>query len=181
MIAVSLVNVVLTNLGSFALGLMVMKWLTRRTAAVVVDHAHDHSEVTVDAQKTQTVRARIAIFIVLGLILFLLGVRVGYSLLARDVSCFNEYAAQSADAQNRRSDATQALQDADKRFKRADREFKEAVVAALTPGASDREVRAVRIAAQQSQSAAQESLDKQAELEAERRRNPYPDPPSEVC
>lgn len=162
------VNVIASNLGSFALGVLVCKYVGRRAAAAV-DHITDHSEVPMQPRRTalMPLPARVIVLVLIGSLMFGLGVRVGYQLLADKVSCFNEYASQNADSQSARSKATEELQHADQRFKRA-------VVNALTPGATRADFEAVR-------ETAEEAVAKQRQLEADRHRHPYPEAPREVC
>jgi hypothetical protein len=161
-------NVAITNIGSFVLGFFVCKWLARRAAAAV-DHIHDHSEVTMPARRSalMPLPARVIVLVLVGALTFGLGVRVGYEVLAGKVSCFNDYANKNADSQETRQAATEALQNADAKQDRA-------IAAALSPGATADDFALVR-------QATAAKIAKQHELATQRRINPYPDAPREVC
>lgn len=161
-------NVALSNLGSFALGFLACRWLARRAAAAAA-HIHDHSEVPMKSQRTalMPLPARVVVLVLVGALTFGLGVRTGYELLADKVSCFNDYANKNADSQETRQAATEALQ-------KADAAQDVAIAAALTPGATREDFARVRVA-----TAAK--IAKQEELATQRRINPYPDAPREVC
>lgn len=161
-------NVIVSNLGALALGIFIGKRLGRRAAAAV-DHIHDHSEVTVPSRRTalMPLPVRVIVLLVVGALTFGLGVRVGYEVLAEKVSCFNDYANKNADSQETRQAATEALQ-------KADAEQDVAIAAALAPGATRADVVRVR-------RATDAKIAKQAELADQRKKNPYPDAPREVC
>lgn len=161
-------NVIASNVGSFVLGVLVCRWLARR-AASAADSIHDHSEVNMADRRPplMPLPARVVVLVLIGTLMFGLGVRVGYEVLASKVGCFNEYASKNADSQAARSTATEALQDADARQDRA-------ILAALTPGHDKVDVAELR-------AATQAKVEKKQELAEQRKQNPYPDPPREVC
>lgn len=161
-------NVIASNIGSFVLGVLVCRWLARR-AASAADHITDHSEVTMPARRNalMPLPARVIVLVLVGALMFGLGVRVGYELLSEKVSCFNGYANKNADAQETRSAATEALQAADARQDQA-------ILDALTPGNDKADVAELR-------AATAAKIHKKADLAKQRRIHPYPDPPREVC
>lgn len=110
---------------------------------------------------------RVIVLVLVGTLMFGLGVRVGYEVLASKVSCFNNYANKNADSQETRQAATEALQKADKAQDNA-------ILNALSPGATREDFERVR-------SATAAKIAKQAELADQRRIHPYPDAPREVC
>ena len=111
--------------------------------------------------------ARVAILIIVGLLMFGLGVRVGYQVLSDKVSCFDAYANDLADSLEPRQRATEDLQDADV-------EVTHAIKVALTPGHDKRDVAAL-------QDAIAAKARMQARLEVQREANPYPSAPRKVC
>lgn len=162
-------NVILSNLGAFALGYLTCKWVARRAAAAIDHRIHDHSEVTMPKRRTalMPLPLRVVVLVVVGVLMFGLGVRVGYQVLASKVSCFNDYANQNADSQETRQAATEALQ-------KADAKQDVAIAAALSPDATQADFARVR-------AATAAKIAKQRELATQRRVNPYPDAPREVC
>lgn len=167
----SVFDVALSNLGSFVLGALVCRWIVRRglTAAQQIAHTSGSSDMTTtsDPPETRPLIARVAIIMIVSALVFGIGVRVGYSLVQHDVSCFNQYANDLADSLAPRQTAAKQLELADKRQDRA-------IQRALTPGATRRDFIAVR-------KATEAKLAKRHELALERKENPYPDAPREVC
>lgn len=167
-----LLDVALSNIGSFILGVLVCRWIVRRglAAAQQIAHTSGSSDMATSdppTTKPPSVLVRAVIIIVVSAFVFGIGVRVGYSLVRHDVSCFNDYANDLADSLEPRQHAAKQLERADKRQDRA-------ILRALTPGATRRDFIAVR-------EATEAKLTKRRELATERRENPYPDAPREVC
>jgi hypothetical protein len=161
-------NVIASNIGSFFLGVLVCKWLGRRAAAAV-DHIHDHSEAPVPAQRTalMPLPVRVIVLVLVGSLMFGLGIRVGYQLLEDKVSCFDQYANDLADSLTPRQQATEDLQAADVRVTAA-------IKVALIPG-HDTADKAELQAAIAAKARMQNRLDEQ------RIANPYPEAPRKVC
>lgn len=95
--------------------------------------------------------------------------------------CLNDYANQSADASVARAAASQKLRDADDLVDAADDKLTDAIVAVVTPGEDQHDVKDLREAAAAKQKAADQRAEARAELTRELKRNPLPDPPREVC
>lgn len=108
--------------------------------------------------------ARVLILVLVGLLAFGLGVRVGHQVLATKVS---EYANDLADSLSPRQEATEDLQAADVRVTRA-------IKLALIPGHDNRD----RL---ELQNAIAAKARMQQCLDEQRRENPWPDAPREVC
>lgn len=157
----------ITHAGCFVLGLVVMRWLTRRgleKATDLTDHVHQEHPVP---KPSEHVTLLGVVALVCGLILFGLGIRVGYQLLDEQVDCFDTYASQLDDAQDARQAAIE---------KRDQRELE--VFAATSRllsqpgGAGDGD---------DLRKALNAYLRADAELTTERAENPYPEAPREVC
>jgi hypothetical protein len=107
------------------------------------------------------------VYVVVGILVFGAGVRLGYDLLSDKVSCFNTYANRLADSLEPRQTATASLQEAD-----LARDL--ALLNVLTPGHNHRDIAALR-------RATADKVSQQNALNRKRDANPYPDPPREVC
>jgi hypothetical protein len=160
-------ELVLTNVSSFVLGLIVARWVIRRGLEKADDLTHDLTTATEETPVHLPSRERWvagAVAIICGLILFGVGIRVGYETQQSKIDCFDTYANDLADSQQVRQDAAEerdvALYDTLRTTrdrlegKRGDR----AILRAL-----DRYVAAYE------------------DLEQARAANPYPDAPREVC
>lgn len=161
-------TLIVTNVASFITGLVLARWGMRRgleKATELIDHAHHDQEPTVPKSQRFSVLGVIAV--VFGLIIFGLGVRVGFEVLDEQVDCFDTYANELAEAQEVRQDAAE----------RRD--------AALNDVLRTTRNRLGNDAVPGNQAAIRAALDRYArtydELEDARRENPYPDAPREVC
>lgn len=163
------INLIATHVGAFLLGMLAMKWLTKRAAAAAAHLAHLDEEPPVPDPRPPLLPlpARVAILILVGLLMFGLGIRVGYQVLDNKVACFDKYANDLADSLAPRQKATEDLQDADKRVTLA-------IQAALVPGRDKSDLAELKAA-----NAAKARM--QQRLEQQREENPYPDAPREVC
>lgn len=158
-------GVAMDNLASFAAGLLAglaLSW----AFGLVSDRFNPKAREGV--MKTfRRSPAFAAVLVVISLVAFGLGVRVGYQVLNGKVECFDQYANDLADSLEPRNSANQELATADKARD-------EALVDLLEPGndAADNQ------AFIEANDAKVEIQDKLAETRA---KNPYPDPPREVC
>lgn len=162
------VNLVATHVGTFLLGYLTCKWLAKRDAAAA-DHLAHHEEPPVPDPRRPLLPlpARVIVLVLVGLLMFGLGVRVGYQVVANKMSCLDTYANDLADSLTPRQRATEDLQAADK-------QVSVAIKAALTPGHDKRDLHAL-------QDAVAAKVRMQNRLDAQRNANPYPDAPREVC
>lgn len=160
----------LDNIAYFAVG-MILGFCISRALVWIENKATrgDHPR----RFRSPTPRAIVAFLsIVVGLMVFGLGVRAGYSLLNEQVQCFDDYADRQTSAQEPRQSASETLQV-------RQLEVFTAIERLLDSGASseaeqDRRLETLR----QALVAYSEAY---AELEQVREDNPYPDYPREVC
>jgi hypothetical protein len=159
------VNLIASNVGSFLLGFLACRWLARRAAAAAAHLAHTEEPPMPETRRALLpLPARVLILVLVGLLAFGLGVRVGHQVLATKVS---EYANDLADSLSPRQEATEDLQAADVRVTRA-------IKLALIPGHDNRD----RL---ELQNAIAAKARMQQCLDEQRRENPWPDAPREVC
>lgn len=151
--------VVASNLASFFLGLI----LARGAMHLGVITA---ARFTLPSNGDRDMRhiAWGVVFLTLGIIVFGIGVRVGYDLVRRDQNCLSEYANDLADALEPRQRAAET------------RDQRELEVFAATSRLLEQEGDADEL-----RKALNAYLRADRELIEQRAANPYPDPPREVC
>lgn len=152
-------------LTSFAYGRLLRTRITRTTPAHPTETGMKPARETFGhASATRGV-----VVLVISLILFGAGVRVGFTLLNDEVKCFDNYANDLADSLAPRQNANEAYQ------LRQEAVF-EATANLLAVDPADRQDAERDLA-----EALEDYEEAKADLDAERAKNPYPNAPREVC